>query len=160
MGVTRFLGPVYGAKSCLFSAGPLTGSTGATTTLIMRTIVPNYETWYITEMGVSASTNSSVTGFKLKVKGTSTDATNPTVGPDPSFPTGNPGTPITLTTGASTVGFNLVASPASPTPGEFEGYAAPGNSSIRLVSSAVNAPSNLFIRVFGYVRYLDSTRAV
>ena len=143
----------------LFS-GMVTPSTGATTSLVARYVVPNYESHIITELGVSASTNSSITSFKLKVKGTSTDATYPTTGPDPDFSTGNPGTVLTLASGASTSGFSLTGVPTTATPGEYEGYVAPGNSSVRLVSSLTNAPSNFAFRISGYIRYLDSTRAV
>lgn len=151
MGITRFSGPVYGAKSGLFSIGPLTGSTGASTSLIARTVVPAYERWIITELAASASSNSSNFQVLLKAKGGSTSA---------DFPNGNAGTISSVASGASTVGFNLVATPTTPTPGEYEGYIVTENSSLRVVSSGVNAPSNLFVHVRGFVRYIDSTRAV
>jgi hypothetical protein len=81
------------------------------------------------------------------------------VGPDPAFPTGNPGTVINFVSGASTVGFNAVAYPTTPTAGEYEGYGIPANSSIRMISSGANAPSNLHIIVRGFTRFLNSTRA-
>lgn len=157
MGITRFSGPVYGAKCELFGTGPTTLS-GASTTLQARTVIPPYETWYLTEMAVSCSTCSSLAKIILKVKGTSTDATFATNGPDPNFPAGNAGSAITLTNGASTIGFNLVALPTTPTPGEYEGYAAPGNSTLRIVSSGTMSVACISIR--GFIRYLDSTRAV
>lgn len=157
MGITRFTGPVYGAKASLFSVGPVALS-GASTTLQARTVVPVYETWYLTELAVSCSTNSSNAKVILKVKGTSTDATNPTNGPDPNFPAGNPGSPFTLTGPTSTSGFNQFVIPTAQTPGEYEGYAVPGNSTIRIVSSGTMGVACLSVR--GFIRYLDSTRAV
>jgi hypothetical protein len=133
----------------LFSLGPVTGSTGASTTLVARTIVPAYERWVITELGVSASTNSSNYVTQLKAKGGSTSA---------DFPGGNAGTIASVTAGASTGGFNLVSLPTNPTPGEYEGYVVTENSTLRIVSSGVNPPSNYSVTVRGFIRYIDSTR--
>src|SRR6185503_7015210 len=86
MGLSRPTGPVYGAKSLLWTLGPLTSSTGASTVIAAinaaRTIPP-YEDWFITEMHATASTNSSVTAahaLYLKVEGGSTTVPNRTNG--------------------------------------------------------------------------------
>src|SRR6266705_4528666 len=102
MGVTRLSGPVYGAKSQLFSAAGV-GSSGASTVYVASCIVPPYETWYLTEFRVCGSSMSSNANLKLKVKGTSTSVSYPGPGPDPNFPTGNPSTGVAnVTFGAST----------------------------------------------------------
>jgi hypothetical protein len=150
MGKTSFGGPVYGAKGNLFSFGP-TAQANASTTLIASVVVPPYETWYLTELygsNVQASSNSSTPKVVLKVDGTGAG--------DPAFPAGNPGTAATLTGPTSTAGFNQVTT-ATATAGEFEGYAAPANSTIRIVSSGTIG--QLQVRVNGFIRYFDSTRA-
>lgn len=161
MGITRFSGPVYGAKSLLGIAAFNSGSSGASSQFIRNWVVPPYETWYLTEMMVYCSSNSSNANFKLKVKGTSTSATAPGPGPDPNFPTGNPSTGVfNVSMGASTVNTFVQALPVSQTPGEYEGYAAPANSSIRLVSTSVNPLGPFNVGFHGFVRYIDSTRSV
>lgn len=159
MGITRFAGPLYGAKANLFSFGPTRGDANASTTLLGSIVVPPYETWYLTELfaaNAGASSNSSTPKVVLKVKGTSTSVSYPGPGPDPSFPTGNPGTVATITGPTSTAGFNQMTTPTA-TPGEYEGYAAPANSTIRVVSSGTIF--GLQVRVNGYIRFIDSTRA-
>lgn len=157
--ITRFSGPVYGAKACL-AAGAGVGTSGASTIYVASLVVPPYETWYLTEFGASASSNSSNANIKLKVKGTSTSASYPGPGPDPLYPTGNASTGVVnVTFGASTVASAIFGTITS-TPGEYEGYAAPANSSIRVVSTAVNPIAGLNWRIMGFIRYLDSTRAV
>lgn len=159
MGVTRFSGPVYGGKSNLFSYGPTRGDANASTTLITSVIVPPYETWYLTELhsaNSQASSNSSTPKVILKVKGTSTSVSYPGPGPDPAFPTGNAGTAASFTGPTSTAGFSNITT-CTPTAGEYEGYAAPANSSIRIVSSGTIGC--LSVNVAGYRRFLDSTRA-
>lgn len=151
MGKTAFSGPVYGAKANLFSFGPTRGDANASTTLIFSAVVPAYETWYLTELHASnnqATSNSSTPKVVLKVDGTPTA--------DSAFAAGNPGTAATVTGPTSTAGFNLMAT-CSVTAGEFEGYAAPANSTIRIVSSGTIG--QLCVAVTGYKRFIDSTRA-
>lgn len=158
MGITRFSGPVYGAKCNLFSFGPVAAANGSTG-LVASALVPPYETWYITEIGfgnTQGTSNSSTPKVIVKVKGTSTSASYPGPGPDPNFPTGNAGSAVSLVGGTSTGAFNLTAT-ATATAGEYEGFAAPANSTIRVVSSGTIG--QLYVRVDGYKRFLDSTRA-
>jgi hypothetical protein len=150
MTLSRFNGPVYGAKSVLWSIGPMTGSSGGSSALVARILVPAYERWLITELNVSASTNSSLYLTQLKAKGGTTSA---------DFPSGNAGTVASVSAGASTGGFNLITT-ATPTAGEYEGYLVTENSTLRIVSSGVNPPTNYTINVRGFIRYIDSTRAV
>jgi len=150
MGKTAFSGPVYGTKGNLFSCGPTRGDANASTTLIASVVVPPYETWYLTELfaaNAQAASNSSTPKVILKVKG------SPTA--DPAFPTGNAGTVATITGPTSTAGFNQMQT-ATVTAGEFEGYAAPANSTIRIVSSGTIGA--LTARVNGFIRFIDSTR--
>ena len=155
MGITRFSGPVYGAKGTLISVSAQAPSTGATTSALAAMVVPVYETWYLTEAAAYVGTTLA-SNIKVKVKGTSTSATFPTAGPDPNFPTGNPSTGIANVSLASASPFVTITG----TPGEYEGYAAPGNSSIRIVSTGASTMTNLTVWVRGFIRYLDSTRAV
>lgn len=151
MGKTAFGGPVYGAKGNLFSFGPSRGDANASTTLMASVVVPPYETWYLTELFASnaqATSNSSTPKVILKVEGTAAG--------DPAFAAGNAGTVASLTGPTSTAGFNqMVTATISPV-GEFEGYAAPANSTIRIVSSGTIGA--LQVRVNGFIRYFDSTR--
>lgn len=158
MGKTSFNGPVYGAKTNLFSFGPI-AVTGASTGLVVSQLVPAYETWFITEVCASnpqASSNSSTPKVFVKVKGTSTSVSYPGPGPDPQFPTGNAGTAASVLGPTSTAGFNVLGV-ASVTAGEYEGYGAPANSTIRIVSSGTIG--QLYVSVHGFKRFLDSTRA-
>lgn len=158
MGKTSFSGPVYGAKSNLFSFGPTRGDANGSTTLVASAVVPPYETWYLTELFASnaqATSNSSTPKVIVKVKGTSTSVSYPGPGPDPLFPTGNPGTAGSVTGPTSTAGFNQVTTLTAQA-GEFEGYAAPANSTVRIVSSGTIG--QLQGRVNGFIRFIDSTR--
>jgi len=141
-------------------AGTGVGTSGASSVFIASYLVPPYESWYLTEFGASCSSNSSFASIKLKVKGTSTSASCPTVGPDPAFPTGNPSTGVaTVVFGAASTVASVGITTIAASPGEFEGYCAPANSSIRIVSTSVNPIAGLNWRVHGFPRYLDSTRA-
>lgn len=159
MGKMAHAGPVYGAKGGLFSFGPTRGDANASTTLVASIVVPPYETWYLTELfaaNAQTSSNSSTPKVLLKVKGTSTSVSYPGPGPDPQWPTGNAGTAATITGPTSTATWNQMTT-CSVSPGEYEGYAAPANSTIRIVSSGTIG--QLHGRVNGYIRFLDSTRA-
>jgi hypothetical protein len=158
MGKTAFRGPVYGAKSYLFGGGPVALANGSTT-LVTSIVVPPYESWVLTEafvMNSQATSNSSNNKVIVKVKGTSTSVSYPGPGPDPDFPTGNAGSAITFTGPTSTATYNQMAT-ATVTAGEYEGYVAPANSTVRIVSSGTIGA--VYIRVNGFVRYLNSTRS-
>jgi hypothetical protein len=162
MGISRFSGPVYGAKSLLWTFGPYTqtGSTGASTALVTANAartVPNYEDWYITEVNLQTSTNSSVAaahGVYLKTEGGSTtgiprvDGVSTRAATLASFT--NPAGSTTWSTWAT-----VVASQ-----GEFEGSWVPAGSTLRILSSGVSFLGGLQINVMGFIRYVDSTRSV
>lgn len=165
MGVTRFKGPVYGAKTCLWVFGPYTDthSTGGTTGLLLANAtrtVPPYEDWFITEATLTNSTNSSVTSghaVYLKTEGGSSGlpprqngqgTTNAATILSFVFPTANSTGPQNLTTTASV------------SAGEYEGTWCPAGSSIRIVTSGVTLAGLVQMNVMGYIRYTDSTRAI
>lgn len=153
MGKTAFKGPVYGAKSLLWSGGPLTGTTSASTALIATTVIPPYEDWYATEIKASFSTGSSVgNSFVFKSKGGSSglaryDGQASTVAQ----------TIGTINSGTST-SLNAVTT-ITPTAGEYEGLYIPAGSTLRLVSSGVNPQSRVTFGLWGYPRFIPSTRA-
>lgn len=162
MGITRFSGPVYGAKCLLWAVGPAVGSTSASTarpfTNAAGINVPNYEDWYVTEFATSFSTGSSAgNSIILKSKGGST------TGVPPRFGTPGAGSTITQTlanvnSGTSTTFSTWATVTASA--GEYEGAWVPAGSSLYVVSSGVNGLGQLTWQVHGYKRYVDSTRAV
>lgn len=155
MGKMAFSGPVYGAKSALWSGafGTAGISTGASTKAIAVTVVPTYEDWYVTEFAASFSTGSSGgNSFILKSEGGSSG--------QPRYQ-GQPSTVAqtiaTINSGTST-SLNSVATP-TPTAGEYEGVYVPGGSTLRVCSSSVNPVSFAGFRVSGFIRFLNSTRA-
>ena len=164
MGITRFSGPVYGAKSLLWTYGPFadTHSTGASTALLNANSVrqvPNYEDWFITEAYVNVSTNSSVAathGLLLKSEGGSTTGISRAPGGYTStvaqtiFTTSNPAASTTWSAAIAVTG----------SAGEYEGLYVPAGSTLRLVSSGVSVMGNVQVNVMGYIRYVDSTRSV
>ncbi len=158
MGKTAFNGPVYGGKCLLWSFGPVTGTTGASTVLIALNasrIVPPYEDWFVTEVNVSCSTCSSLgNNFILKSEGGSTTGITRLSGQYPAtvaqtIATVNSGTSTTVNTFAT-----VVASPS-----EYEGMYVPAGSTLRWVSSGVNPQGAVNLSVMGYIRWVPSTRA-
>ena len=146
MGKTAFSGPVYGAKASLGSAAFATGaiSSNASTTAVptAKWVVPAYEDWYLTEFGAQVSTcSSNAAQFKLKVEAAGANTLAATVN-----------------SGTSTVLASVVA--CTVTAGEFEGFLAPANSTIRVVSSANSAMGITQLHLRGFIRYKDSSRTL
>lgn len=153
MGKTAFKGPVYGAKSLLFSHSLAVATTSASTTLMAATVIPPYEDWYVTECKASFSTGSSAgNGFAFKSEGGST--TLPRYDGQPSTAAQ---TLATINSGTSTSLNNVTT--VTPTAGEYEGLYVPAGSTVRVVSSCVNPLSKVNVGVWGYVRFIPSTRA-
>ena len=161
MGKTAFSGPVYGAKSLIWSCGPsAAASTSASTVAAFaqpgysRIVVPAYEDWYVTEAHLVCSTASTVAAaasWKLKVEGGST--TVPRGGGDST----NAATILTILSGGSS---NVEKrATAAVTAGEFEGTWCPAGSTIRWVSSYADAPTLPKMNVYGFIRFINSTRA-
>lgn len=163
MGKTAFSGPVYGAKSLLWNYGPFADahSTGASTGLLNPNavrVVPPYEDWYVTEVQVACSTNSSVAAahaFYLKSEGGSTTGI-------PFRADGKPSTVAqtiaSIVTGGGSTTFTGSTNPPA-TAGEYEGVYVPAGSTLRLVSSGVSAAGNVQFNIMGFIRWISSTRA-
>lgn len=156
MGKTALSGPVYGAKCLLWSFGPVTGTTGASTVLVAlnaNIVVPPYEDWFPTEVRVACSTCSSVgNNFILKSEGGSTTGILRT-----DYPSTVSQTLATVNTGTSTTLSTWAQITASA--GEYEGKYVPAGSTLRWVSSGVNPMGAVKLEVMGYIRWVPSTRA-
>lgn len=164
MGISRNSGPTYGAKSLLWTYGPFadTHSTGASTGALNANAVrqvPNYEDWFITEVYVNVSTNSSVAnthGLYLKSKGGSTTGIVRSPG---GYNSTVAQTIVSLTNPAGSTTWSAGAT-VTGSAGEYEGLYVPAGSTMRFVSSGVSVMGNVQVAVMGFIRYVDSTRAV
>lgn len=162
MGKTAFKGPVYGAKSLLWTFGPYseTRSSGGTTglyTLTASRVVPPYEDWFITEANLTVSTNSSVAAghaVYIKSEGGSTVGVTRDDGKASTVAQ----TVLTLLSAGGSTNWSTWAT-ATPTPGEYEGVYVPAGSSLRIVSSGITLLGLMQLNVMGYIRYVSSTRA-
>lgn len=127
MGLTRFSGPVLGAKATLCSIDRTSLSSGASTAAFVKTVVPAYEDWFVTDIATSFSTNSSNAQiiYKAKIAGTVSNM-------------------LAVSAGASTVGVNVVNTVGSKggSSGTL-GFYVPTGSTIYAVSTSVN-PIALF----------------
>lgn len=162
MGKTAYSGPLYGAKSLLWVAGPSAAMTTSASTVQAflqggygNVTVPPYEDWIVTEAWLTCSTCSSVASaakWQLKVEGGST--TVPRTNGQAST---NAATILSIASGGSTNvnGFAI----AAVTAGEYEGTWCPAGSTLRWVSSYADIPTLPQMRVHGYIRFIDSTRA-
>jgi len=172
MGKTSFSGPVYGAKSMLWKVGPAAAATTNASTVNAfaqpgygRIAVPPGEDWIVTGAYLRCSTCSTVANaaqWKLKVEGGSSNI----VRADGQATT-NAATILTIATGASTVtpwpatvssnveGF----ASATATAGEYEGTWCPSGSTLRWCSSYADPPTTPEMLVYGFIRFVSSTRA-
>ena len=144
MGRTRFSGPVYGAKQTLYSIGASTLSSGSgngvANSIFAGTIVPVGEDWYACEFqAFRGSTGSSATGFAVLDDSTVVSS-------------------ITFTsTTAAQNSINII----TPDGGEKEGVRIASGSTVHFVysnSSAQGGLSNVAVSLFGYRRYVTSSR--
>jgi len=145
MGKTAFSGPVYGAKSLLYSAFVGAQSSASSMTRAL-TIVPSYEDWYATEAvfqcsscSTGAASASSVALFSIR-KGTT-----------------NLNTPVPLD---STDTARLVTITADA--GEYEGKRIPAGSTVGFHvdgGDTAVAIGSARCELRGFIRYIDSTRA-
>lgn len=163
MGKSALSGPVYGAKSLLWVFGPYTqtGTSGASTVLFTANagvVVPNYEDWFITEINLTTSTNSSVAaghGVYLKSEGGSTTGITRISG---QFASTVAQTIFSLVNAQGSTTWSTWAT-AGITAGEYEGIYVPAGSSVRVVSSGVTLIGGLQLLVYGFIRFVSSTRA-
>ncbi len=162
MGITRFVGPVYGAKALLWVFGPVTSSTGASTAIMATNafrVIPPYEDWLITEAHLIATTNSSVTAAHAVLLKTKGGSSNSVPRMNTAQGTTNAATILTMTNTAPSTTWSTWAT-ATVSAGEYEGTWCPAGSTVRLVSSGASAMAGVQVQVMGFVRYIDSTRAV
>ena len=148
MGITRMSGPVYGAKSLLWSVhrdNQLPGATDTTTVTFASVRVPSYEDWFVTEFkayrGSSGSTAVTTT-YNLTDDSTVI---------------------ASLATASSAAGIMLSTTPTADA-GEYEGVRVVANSTLAITvghgGSSAAVSSDVSMWVYGYQRYIDSTRAV
>ena len=143
MGKTSFNGPVYGAKSLIWQGNynsTIALSTSAATTF-SKCRVPAYETWLVTELQVyRGSTHSTTTVVALL---------------DDSTVVAN----VAIT---SSLAGSIGSTTPTPTPGEYEGVEVAANSTLALTlqeGTSSIAGQDLTASVYGYIRFLSSTRA-
>jgi len=144
MGITRFSGPVYGAKQTLLSGHRAVISSGLSTLVIGSVTVPLGEDWYVTEVIAGASTcTTGVAG--VAVTGNSTAIA---------------GAAATIT---STETWAVARVPStSVSQGEYEGYKVTGGTVLEvegISGSTAVAVGNMNWAIRGYSRWVDSTIA-
>ena len=163
MGITRFAGPVYGAKTLLWTCGPAaSASTSASTVAAFlqpgygKRTVPVYEDWIVTEAYLTCSTCSTVAAaaqWILKVEGGSSNSQRSN-----GQSATNAANILTIASGGSSNVEKMVTATVSA--GEYEGTWCPAGSTLRWVSSYADPTTLPQMNVMGYIRYIDSTRAV
>lgn len=155
MGLTRFSGPVYGAKATLWSYGPVTLTTNASSQLETSITVPAGEDWMVTDVWCNCSTCSSAGNrFSIKSEGGSTVGIVRIQGMLPSTVAQ---TVYTVDAGTSTTLHDYQS--ITPTAGHFEGLYVPAGSTLRFASTGVNPQAKVNFKVNGYIRFVSSTRA-
>ena len=138
MSVSRFSGPLYGAKQTLITAGPVAASTGSSA-VFWGSIVPAGEDWYATELVVYRNSTGS-TNLAISVQDDSTTIGSVGVG------------------GSSATGSGI--SIFTPDGGEYEGIRIASGSTVTLSHSSHAGPNtNLCVSLYGFRRFISSTRA-
>jgi hypothetical protein len=133
MGRTRFGGPVYGAKSILFSAiVDVAGSSGT----FGRLTVPSGEDWYATEFGAGRE-STGVSGHALVLSDDST---------------------VLSSLAFADVNAGSTVAALSPDSGEDEGVRIAGGSVVTLRTTST-ATGKVSAVIHGYRRFVSSTRA-
>lgn len=152
MGITRFSGPTYGAKSLLWQVKQEAGIVSTAVQTVAQLVIPSYQDWLVTEVH-AYKTSTASTNFVVTLSDDSTRLSA-----------------STRTIATVTLNSSLGAQAGSTTPagdaGEYEGVRIAGLSTVTLQlqqslsSAAALASSGVFAWVYGYIRYVDSTRAV
>ena len=157
MGFSRQSGPVYGAKAVLAHASIATASTGASTALAASWIVPTGEDWFVCDVaGYCSTCSSGGNTVTIKSEGGSTSAALRDWGAGSNSTKAQ--TIGSANFGTSTTGPIYAA--FTPTAGESEGVWVPTGSTVRAVlSSAAAAITNLNVSLYGYRRFVSSTRS-
>jgi hypothetical protein len=141
----------------LAQAAIATASTGASTALAASWMVPTGEDWFISEVaGYCSTCSSGGNTVTIKSEGGSTSAALRDWGAGSNSTKAQ--TVGTMTWGTSTTGPALGYCTA--TAGEAEGVWVPAGSTVRAVLSvAAAAITNLNVSLYGYRRWISSTRA-
>lgn len=147
MGRTAYSGPVFGAKSLLWMAhrdNVLSAANSTVTETLGKVRVPVGEDWYVTEMQIyrgSSGTTAATATFQL------TD--DSTVIAD-------------LATASSVTGL-MLSTNVTPTAGEYQGLQVLSNSTLAAQvthgGSSAAISSDVTMWVYGYIRYVDSSRS-
>ena len=157
MGFTRFSGPAYGAKAVLasFSASAVTSS-GASTALVASWIVPPGEDWFVCDVaGYGSTMSSGGNTVTVKSEGGSTSAALRDWGGGSNSTKAQ--TIGSVSWGTSTGG--PVLAQFAPSAGEVEGVWVPTGSTVRAVlASVLNPIANFNVSLYGYRRFVSSTR--
>jgi hypothetical protein len=136
MGKTAFDGPLFGGKATLFSAGPVSASTGSSA-IFAGTIVPAGEDWLLTDVAVYRNSTGS-TDLAISVHENSTLMGSVTIG------------------GSSIVASNIARFTADG--GEYQGKLVRTGSTVTLSHSSHAGPNaNLTVVLSGYRRWKPST---
>jgi len=145
MGKTAYSGPVYGAKSLLHTCRVHELSSGAASdgisTVVSAAIVPAGEDWLATGFNVFRGSTGSTT-FGASVLANSTVLSS-------------------VTFGSSLAGQNTYNT-ITPDGGEYEGARIASGSTVFFriaMSSGGGISSNVTISLYGYMRFVSSTRA-
>lgn len=144
MGKTAYSGPVYGAKQTLFSVHVSDISSGAgngVSTNLGMTRVPVGEDWYACEFAYHRGSTGS-TGIEFSVQANSSKISSVTI----------------ASSAADQMNFILI----TPDGGEYEGtrIASLSTVSFNVVQSSVApATSNVTLSLYGYRRFINSTRS-
>lgn len=142
MGKVSVSGPLYGAKSMLWSVSSKDIANSTTPNVVASIIVPAGQDWYATDIHIFRGSTHS-TAFV----GAFTDDST-TIGS------------VSITSSlAGVTGASIV----TPTAGEFEGQRIAAGSSVSFTvhngGSSV-ASSAIFGWLYGYIRYVDSSRTL
>lgn len=142
MGKTSYEGPVYGAKSLLWQVSSKDVANSTTPNQVAAITVPAGQDWYVTDFHVFRGSTHS-TAFTATLTDDSTTVST---------------VPIT-----SSLGGQMGSTIVTPTAGEFEGQRIAAGSSVSFNvhngGSSV-ASSAVFGWVYGYIRYVDSSRTL
>lgn len=143
MGLSQVSGPLYGAKSLLFADRIKDAAASTGTTVIGSINVPTGQDWYVTDVHAWRGSTAS-TGFQLVLSANSTTVAT-----------------VSITSSlAGAAGQSVV----TPTAGEFEGARITAGSSVTLSfnqgGSSVAASTAVAGWVYGYIRYVDSSRTL
>lgn len=142
MGITRFSGPAYGAKALLYTVSRDNLANSTVVQTVASILVPTYQDWLLTEVHVFRGSTFS-TALTVRVLDDSTAVAS-----------------VAITSSlANVAGSTTVAADG----GEYEGLAIAGGSSVVIdlanATSSVAGSSGITVALYGFIRWIASTRA-